>query len=122
MPPFSVRAAARADQLRPPLARPCSAPERPPAYAPHPPLLPCHQPPFPSPPKKPQGVVGYVLSGPDGQVVASTLAPNLADAYSSAMPALGRAAKAAVRDLDPRDDLCFMRLRAARHEIAVASS
>jgi dynein light chain roadblock-type len=76
-----------------------------------------------------QGVVGYVLcasSGPDGAapatVVGTTLAPGLARAYASAAPALGRAARAAVRDLDPRDDLAFMRLRTARHELAVAAS
>jgi hypothetical protein len=78
----------------------------------------------PSPliPNNPKGVVGYVLSGPAGQVVSATLAPPLAQAYSQEMAALGACARAACRDLDPRDDLAFLRLRAARHEIAVASS
>lgn len=92
-----------------------------------PPAPPAHHLPAPSftPLQKQQhaqGVVGYVLSGPDGAVVATTLAPGLARAYASAAPALGRAARATARDLDPRDDQCFLRLRTARHELAVAAS
>jgi len=63
-----------------------------------------------------------VVIGPDGSVVGTTLAPLLARAYAAAAPALGAAARAAVRDLDPRDDLAFLRLRTARHELAIAAS
>ena len=42
--------------------------------------------------------------------------------YASLLPGLAAMARSMVRELDPRDDLEFFRVRGTRHEIMVAPS
>jgi len=46
--------------------------------------------------------------------------PPLAESYSAAMQELGKKARNVVRDLDPTNDLRYLRVRAKRHEVLVA--
>ena len=46
----------------------------------------------------------------------------LAAEYAALLPGLAALARSAVRELDPRDDLEFLRVRGSRHEIMAAPS
>ena len=67
-----------------------------------------------------KGVLGVVIFNAEGIPVRSTLAAALATQYAALMSTLLAKARAAVRDLDPQNDLTFLRLRTKQHEIMVA--
>ena len=46
--------------------------------------------------------------------------PALAESYSRAMLELGKKGRNVVRDLDPTNELRYLRIRARRHEVLVA--
>ena len=66
------------------------------------------------------GVEGVLVCTPDGLPLRSTLTPGLTALYAGGLVALAARATAAVRDTDPTDSLCFLRLRTARHEVMIA--
>jgi dynein light chain roadblock-type len=67
-----------------------------------------------------KGVVGFVIVNAEGVVVRSTLPKDLTPTYASLITGLASKARAVVRDLDPQNDLTFLRLRSKKHEIMVA--
>eukprot|EP00697_Spironema_sp_BW2_P000160 gnl/Spiro4/10219_TR5432_c0_g1_i1.p1 gnl/Spiro4/10219_TR5432_c0_g1~~gnl/Spiro4/10219_TR5432_c0_g1_i1.p1 ORF type:complete len:103 (+),score=8.93 gnl/Spiro4/10219_TR5432_c0_g1_i1:44-352(+) len=69
-----------------------------------------------------KGVIGYVIVNKDGQVIRRhpAMEPAVADQYSNLIAALSAKARNTVRDLDPQNDLTFLRIRSRRHEIMVA--
>lgn len=69
-----------------------------------------------------QGVVGVIIAGTDGQVHKSTLTEQQTQEYARRIPVLAALASNNVRDLDPQDELQFLRVRSAKHEILVAPS
>ncbi|TPX44072.1 hypothetical protein SeLEV6574_g04729 [Synchytrium endobioticum] len=69
-----------------------------------------------------KGVQGIVIATHEGTVIRSTLDNIQTQQYSTLVSQLAAKAKASVRDLDPEDDLTFLRIRSKKHEIMVAES
>ena len=68
------------------------------------------------------GVEGYVIVDKDGQVLRrlpSMPAAN-AEVYAEFMTVLATKARGVVRDLDPKNELRYLRVRAKKAEILVA--
>jgi dynein light chain roadblock-type len=70
--------------------------------------------------KQHRGVVGIVIVNSEGVAIRSTLDSKLTLQYSSLISQLAAKAKSIVRDLDPTNDLTFLRIRSKKHEIMVA--
>eukprot|EP00601_Ochromonadales_sp_CCMP2298_P036263 CAMPEP_0173375258 /NCGR_PEP_ID=MMETSP1144-20121109/29533_1 /TAXON_ID=483371 /ORGANISM="non described non described, Strain CCMP2298" /LENGTH=168 /DNA_ID=CAMNT_0014327683 /DNA_START=101 /DNA_END=605 /DNA_ORIENTATION=+ len=68
------------------------------------------------------GVEGYVICNKQGQVLRRFPTMSLEDAerYATTMISLTTQARGVVRDLDPKNELRYLRIRAKRHEIMVA--
>ena len=68
------------------------------------------------------GIEGYVIAARDGTVLRRfpSMPPSLAESYSQAMLELGKKGRNVVRDLDPTNELRYLRVRAKRHEVLVA--
>mmetsp|Transcript_9164 Transcript_9164/g.15240 ORF Transcript_9164/g.15240 Transcript_9164/m.15240 type:complete len:106 (+) Transcript_9164:85-402(+) len=68
------------------------------------------------------GVEGYVICNKQGQVLRRFPTMSLEDAerYATTMISLTSQARGVVRDLDPKNELRYLRVRAKRHEIMVA--
>ena len=68
------------------------------------------------------GVEGYVICNKQGQVLRRFPGMSLEDAeqYATTMISLTSQARGVVRDLDPKNELRYLRVRAKRHEIMVA--
>ncbi|CAE7496386.1 DYNLRB1, partial [Symbiodinium microadriaticum] len=68
------------------------------------------------------GVEGYVICNKQGQVLRRfpTMTQETAEQYSEAMMSLSSQARSVVRDLNPKNELKYLRVRAKRHEIMVA--
>eukprot|EP00877_Chromochloris_zofingiensis_P014620 jgi/Chrzof1/9411/Cz04g02030.t1 len=69
---------------------------------------------------KHKGVLGLIVASNQGVIYKSTLDESLTQQYTSMIPGLTGLAKNMVRDLDPQNDLEFLRIRSAKHEIMVA--
>jgi len=68
------------------------------------------------------GVEGYVIASHDGTVLRRfpSMSQELAEAYAESMKHLGKKSRNVVRDLDPKNDLRYLRIRAKKHEVLVA--
>lgn len=68
-----------------------------------------------------RGVLGVMAVNADGIAVRSTLPDNEATvAYAALASGFTARARAAVRALDPADELRFVRIRSSKHEIMIA--
>eukprot|EP00736_Rhodelphis_marinus_P007858 Rmarinus@m.21626 len=75
-----------------------------------------------------KGVLGVVIVNSDGIVIRSTLdsagsssnGNSQSNQYAALITQLAAKARSAVRDLDPQNDLTFLRIRSKKHEIMVA--
>ncbi|CAM9901395.1 unnamed protein product, partial [Hapterophycus canaliculatus] len=68
------------------------------------------------------GVEGYVICDMEGQVLRRffSMAPATAEIYAEAMRHLALKARGVVRDVNPKGEMKYMRIRAKRHEVLVA--
>mmetsp|Transcript_19256 Transcript_19256/g.25002 ORF Transcript_19256/g.25002 Transcript_19256/m.25002 type:complete len:103 (-) Transcript_19256:35-343(-) len=68
------------------------------------------------------GVEGYVICNKEGQVLRRlpSMTQGQAEIYASKMSGLAKKARGVVRDLNPKDELRFLRVRAKKHEVLVA--
>lgn len=67
-----------------------------------------------------KGVAGVVIVNGEGIPIKTTLDNHVSVQYAGLMSALVDKAKAVVRDLDPTNDLTFLRIRSKRSEVMVA--
>mmetsp|Transcript_23965 Transcript_23965/g.66570 ORF Transcript_23965/g.66570 Transcript_23965/m.66570 type:complete len:102 (-) Transcript_23965:178-483(-) len=67
-----------------------------------------------------KGVLGYVIVDNSGKILRSTFDQELSDLYNKMIPQLATMARSMVRDLDPQNDLEFLRIRSYKAEIMVA--
>ena len=67
-----------------------------------------------------KGVLGYIVINQDGLAIKSTLDSATTTTYAQLLSQLTKKARSVVRDLDPQDNLRFLRLRSQRHEIMLA--
>jgi dynein light chain roadblock-type len=70
-----------------------------------------------------QGVQGFIIVNNEGIPIRHSFADTsrlLAIQYSALLQNLAQKAKAAIHELEPTNDLVFMRLRSKKHEILVA--
>jgi len=68
-----------------------------------------------------KGVLGTVIVSNSGTTLRSTLDDFLTEQYCKLIPSLAELARNLVRDLDPQNDLDFLRIRSFKHEIMVAA-
>ena len=68
------------------------------------------------------GVEGYVIVDKDGQVLRRlpSMPAAKAEVYAEFMTVLATKARGVVRDLDPKNELRYLRVRAKKAEILVA--
>lgn len=67
-----------------------------------------------------KGVQGIVIVNSEGIPIRSTLDSGEATRYAALIMNLASKARSAVRELDPLNDLTFLRIRSKKHEILVA--
>eukprot|EP00053_Salpingoeca_punica_P007620 m.69409 g.69409 ORF g.69409 m.69409 type:complete len:99 (+) comp14245_c0_seq2:89-385(+) len=67
-----------------------------------------------------KGVVGIVVVNKEGIAIRSTLDQASTVMYSSLISQLAAKARSVVRELDPQNDLSFLRVRSKKHEIMIA--
>ncbi|XP_017784070.1 PREDICTED: dynein light chain roadblock-type 2-like [Nicrophorus vespilloides] len=67
-----------------------------------------------------KGVVGTIVVNSEGIPIKSTLDNTTTVQYSGLISSLADKARSVVRDLDPSNDLTFLRIRSKKHEIMVA--
>ncbi|XP_065168982.1 dynein light chain roadblock-type 2 [Atheta coriaria] len=67
-----------------------------------------------------KGVVGTIVVNSEGIPIKSTLDNSSTVQYAGLISALADKARSVVRDLDPTNDLTFLRIRSKKHEIMVA--
>ncbi|KAJ3183031.1 Dynein light chain roadblock-type 2 [Geranomyces variabilis] len=68
------------------------------------------------------GVQGIVIATHEGSVIRSTLDNIQTQQISTLVTQLAARGKSVVRDLDPEDDLTFLRIRSKKNEIMVAET
>jgi hypothetical protein len=66
--------------------------------------------------------MGVVIAGSDGQIHKTTLGEQDTHDIVGQLPMLSALARNMVRELDPQDELEFLRVRSLKHEIMVAPS
>eukprot|EP00519_Triparma_laevis_P001393 CAMPEP_0182499848 /NCGR_PEP_ID=MMETSP1321-20130603/7987_1 /TAXON_ID=91990 /ORGANISM="Bolidomonas sp., Strain RCC1657" /LENGTH=100 /DNA_ID=CAMNT_0024704097 /DNA_START=21 /DNA_END=323 /DNA_ORIENTATION=+ len=68
------------------------------------------------------GVEGYLIADQSGTVLRRfpSMSQELAEAYAEAMKHLSKKSRNVVRDLDPKNELKYLRIRAKKHEVLVA--
>mmetsp|Transcript_3001 Transcript_3001/g.12135 ORF Transcript_3001/g.12135 Transcript_3001/m.12135 type:complete len:103 (-) Transcript_3001:87-395(-) len=68
------------------------------------------------------GVIGYVICNAEGTVLRRfpTMTPEQAESYLVAMRRLAAKAGGVVRDMNPRDNLEYLRIRCKKQEVVVA--
>ncbi|KAL2912916.1 Dynein light chain roadblock-type 2 [Polyrhizophydium stewartii] len=69
-----------------------------------------------------KGVQGIVIATHEGSVIRSTLDNIQTPQISTLVTQLASRGKSVVRDLDPEDELTFLRIRSKKHEIMVAET
>ena len=69
-----------------------------------------------------KGVQGIIITTHDGSVVRSTMDNIQTQQISVIVSQLTVRSQGVVRDLDPEDNLRFLRIRSTKHEIMVAES
>ncbi|XP_043788073.1 dynein light chain roadblock-type 2 isoform X1 [Apis laboriosa] len=67
-----------------------------------------------------KGVVGTIVVNGEGIPIKSTLDNTTTVQYAGLISQLSDKARSVVRDLDPTNDLTFLRIRSKKHEIMVA--
>ncbi|KAJ8976374.1 hypothetical protein NQ317_003228 [Molorchus minor] len=67
-----------------------------------------------------KGVVGTIVVNSEGIAIKSTLDNTTTVQYAGLISSLMDKARSVVRDLDPSNDLTFLRIRSKKHEIMVA--
>jgi dynein light chain roadblock-type len=67
-----------------------------------------------------KGVVGVIVVNNEGIPIRTTLDNSTTVQYSGLLHQLAAKARSCVRDLDPQNDLTFLRVRSKKHEIMVA--
>jgi len=67
-----------------------------------------------------KGVQGIVIVNTEGIPIRSTMESALTTQYAANLSQLAQKARSAVRDLDPQNDLTFLRVRTKKHEIMIA--
>eukprot|EP00662_Eupelagonemidae_sp_cell21_P005147 gene5147-52194_t len=68
-----------------------------------------------------KGVLGILIVNSDGAPIKTTIDDaNLSNQYAQLITALASKARHCVRDLDPTNELTFLRIRSRKHEIMVA--
>lgn len=67
-----------------------------------------------------QGVIALMVANRDGLILRSNLDLTTTKLYALQYQNLINVARSAVRELDPQNELCFIRVRNKRHEIMVA--
>merc|ERR1712159_587346 len=67
-----------------------------------------------------KGVVGYIIINSEGHYVKTTLDNSTTTQYQSLISSLAQKSRAVIRDLDPQDNLRFLRIKSLKHEIMVA--
>ena len=67
-----------------------------------------------------KGVHGILIVSADGNPIRSTLDPTLTTQYAAHITNIAAKARSVIRDLDPTNDLTFLRIRSKKHEIMVA--
>mmetsp|Transcript_97078 Transcript_97078/g.231008 ORF Transcript_97078/g.231008 Transcript_97078/m.231008 type:complete len:101 (+) Transcript_97078:50-352(+) len=67
-----------------------------------------------------RGVSGIVIVNSESLPIRSTLDKKQTEQYSELVSQLAAKARSVVRDLDPMNDLTFLRIRSKKHEIMVA--
>ncbi|XP_043269363.1 dynein light chain roadblock-type 2 [Venturia canescens] len=67
-----------------------------------------------------KGVVGTIVVNSEGIPIKSTLDNTTTVQYAGLISQLSDKARSVVRDLDPTNDLTFLRIRSKKHEIMVA--
>ncbi|XP_022801952.1 dynein light chain roadblock-type 2-like [Stylophora pistillata] len=67
-----------------------------------------------------QGVIALMVANRDGLIMRSNLDLTTTKLYALQYQNLINVARSAVRELDPQNELCFIRVRNKRHEIMVA--
>eukprot|EP00727_Mastigamoeba_balamuthi_P001672 m51a1_g11501 putative dynein light chain roadblock-type 2-like (160) ;mRNA; r:2678-4989 len=67
-----------------------------------------------------KGVVGVVIVNSAGVPIRSTLDNTETQQYAALVTQLASKARSTVRDLDPSNDLTFLRVRSKKHEIMIA--
>ncbi|CAI8016203.1 Dynein light chain roadblock-type 2 [Geodia barretti] len=66
------------------------------------------------------GVVGVVIVNQDGIPIRTTMDNATTVQYAGLLHSLAAKTKTTVRDLDPSNELMFLRIRTNKHEIMVA--
>ncbi|KAJ3128381.1 Dynein light chain roadblock-type 2 [Nowakowskiella sp. JEL0407] len=67
-----------------------------------------------------KGVEGIVVVNMEGISIRSTLDPEKTVQYAALITQLTAKARSVVRELDPQNDLTFLRIRSKKHEIMVS--
>lgn len=67
-----------------------------------------------------KGVTGLIIVNSEGIPIRTTLDNSTTVQYSGLIHQLAAKAKSTVRDIDPQNDLTFLRIRTKKHEILVA--
>uniref|UniRef100_H9GEB0 Roadblock/LAMTOR2 domain-containing protein n=2 Tax=Anolis carolinensis TaxID=28377 RepID=H9GEB0_ANOCA len=67
-----------------------------------------------------KGVIGTIIVNAEGIPIRTTLDNSTTVQYAGLLHQLTMKAKSTVRDIDPQNDLTFLRIRSKKHEIMVA--
>ncbi|TWW76457.1 Dynein light chain roadblock-type 2 [Takifugu flavidus] len=67
-----------------------------------------------------KGVIGTLVVNAEGIPIRTTLDNSTAVQYAGLLTQLTQKARGTVRDIDPQNDLTFLRIRSKKHEILVA--
>jgi dynein light chain roadblock-type len=67
-----------------------------------------------------KGVIGLIVVNHEGIPIKTTLDNSTTTQYASLLQQLTAKARSVVRDIDPQNDLTFLRIRSKKHEIMVA--
>ncbi|XP_060525441.1 dynein light chain roadblock-type 2 [Cylas formicarius] len=67
-----------------------------------------------------KGVIGTIVVNSEGIPIKTTLDNTTTVQYAGLISSLADKARSVVRDLDPSNDLTFLRIRSKKHEIMVA--
>merc|ERR1712228_23810 len=67
-----------------------------------------------------KGVQGIVIVNAEGIPIRSTMENQITTQYAANLSSLAGKARSVVRDLDPQNDLTFLRVRTKKHEMMIA--
>ncbi|KAL5021763.1 hypothetical protein ScPMuIL_000918 [Solemya velum] len=67
-----------------------------------------------------KGVMGIIVVNQEGIPIRTTLDNSTTVQYAGLIHQLSFKARSAVRDIDPQNDLTFLRVRTKKHEIMIA--